>query len=82
MASSSRNRDIGRSYKTGHEKRKKKAVEEDWQREDISPKLQNSSLDQGEGWNLQMIYEYSLYVIPFRVDCTVLYHSLGNGYPT
>jgi len=29
MASPSRNRDIGRSYKSGHEKRKKKAVEED-----------------------------------------------------
>ena len=57
MASTSRNRHIGRSYKSGHEKRKNTAVEENWQREDISPKLQNSSIDQGKGWNLQMIYE-------------------------
>lgn len=41
MASTSRNRDIGRSYESGHEKRKKKALEEEKQRKDMAsmPKI-------------------------------------------
>jgi hypothetical protein len=41
MASTSRNRDIGRSYESGHEKRKKKALEEEKQRKDVAsmPKI-------------------------------------------
>jgi len=41
MASTSRNRDIGRSYESGHEKRKKKALEEERQRKDVAsmPKI-------------------------------------------